>query len=60
MTIASRRLARRCRQRFATEPTTLPTTMTTTTEPSQSDTRATVENAEVTPVSPQENVDAAK
>jgi hypothetical protein len=52
MTITSRRLARRCRERFTTEPTALPAPA----EPIQAEPLSDVENAVVD--APQENVDA--
>lgn len=56
MTITTRRLAHRFRERLATEPDTYLSPAT----PIESDAPTTVENNEVAPVSPQENVDATK
>ena len=54
MTIASRRMARRCRERFVTEPIAA----ATSTEPTQSEPPTTVEQTDADAASPQENVDA--
>lgn len=52
MTISSRRLARRCRERMAAEPTAQPAPA----EPTEAEPPPVVENTEVD--APQENVDA--
>ena len=56
MTIASRRLARRCRERFADDTIAL----STTAEPTQAEPPTTVEQVDVAAAVPRENVDAAK
>lgn len=56
MTIASRRLARRCRERFAGDTIAL----STTAEPRQAEPPTTVDQVDVEAAVPQENVDAAK
>lgn len=55
MTVGSRRLAARCRERFATDPSAL----AGTTEPSMSEPQTTVDTADVETAIPQENVEAA-
>jgi hypothetical protein len=54
MTVGSRRLAARCRERFAADPTAL----TATAEPDTPEPEATVDTAEAE--TPQENVEAAQ
>jgi hypothetical protein len=54
MTLASRRLARRCRERLATEPNAA----AATTDLTQTEPPTTVEQTDLGAASPQENVDA--
>lgn len=56
MTIASRRLARRCRERFADDTIAL----STTAEPTHVDPPTIVDQLDIDAATPQENVDAAK
>jgi hypothetical protein len=55
MTVGSRRLAARCRERFVTDPSAL----TATEEPDLPEPRTTVDTAEVETAIPQQNVEAA-
>lgn len=54
MTLASRRLARRCRERLATEPSAA----AATTDLTQAEPPTTVEQTDADGAAPQENVDA--
>ncbi len=54
MTISTRRLARRCRERLATDAEVVPTSA----DPMRPEPPTTVEESTVTPAEPQENVDA--
>jgi hypothetical protein len=56
MTITTRRLAHRFRERLATEPDS----HLSPADPTEPEAPSTVDNDELAPVSPQENVDATK